>query len=93
MHVHLAASPAGIVRASVRRRSISADQVRRIHLFTDANGEQSVVVRSTVFRFVNLSREELADPSVSDGLRSLITVVRDRATVDDDVVPFLASVA
>jgi len=93
MLVHLDASPTGITRAAVRRRSISADAVRRIHVFTDANGEQSLVVRSTVFRFVNLTVEDLADPAVSSGVRSLISEVRDRARVDADVVPFLASVA
>lgn len=86
-------SPAGISRDAFVRQSIPAEQVRRVHLFIDANGDEGVVVRSALFRFVHVSRRELSDPALSTGLRSLIEQVRGQAKIDDDVEEFLAAAA
>jgi hypothetical protein len=86
-------SPDEIVRVGVIRQRVAAREVRRVHLYSDANGDEGVVVRSALFRFVHVSRRELTDPALSSGLRSLIERVRGQAKIDDDVDEFLASAA
>jgi hypothetical protein len=93
MRHDVAVSPGGISRVWIRRRTIPAEQVRRVHVYVDANGDQGLVVRSALWRFVHVSRTELADPELTAGVRSLIDHVRGRAVVDSDVDRFLASVA
>jgi hypothetical protein len=82
-----------IARIGVLRRSIPAVEVRRVHVFSDANGDDGIVVRSALFRFVHISRGELADPALTAQVRALVDRVRPQARVDDDVDHFLASVA
>jgi hypothetical protein len=90
-HSTIRVSPTGISRDAFVRQSIPAEEVRRVHLFIDANGDEGIVVRSALFRFVHMSRRELDDPSLSAGLRSLIERVRGQAKIDDDVEEFLAA--
>jgi hypothetical protein len=85
MHATLDVSPAGISRVATRRRDIPLEKVRRVHLFIDANGDDGIVVRSTLFRFVYVSRQELNDLEVRNGLRRLVEQVRSHARVDTDV--------
>lgn len=84
-------SPTGISREAFVRQSIPAGAVRRVHVFIDANGDEGVVVRSALFRFVHVSRRDLADPSLRHGLRQLVEQVRGQAKVDVDVDQFLAA--
>lgn len=93
MQAYVHASPSGISLTTLRRRDIAAEQVRRVHLYTDANGEQGIVVRNSLFRFVYIPSERLSDPSVVAGVRSLVDRVRGRATVDEQVDTLLRSVA
>lgn len=91
MHAVVDASPAGITRARRLRRSIPAHRVRRVHVFTDANGEQGIVVRRCWWCFVHISRDELAEPAVRAGVVSLLDEVRPHARVDAHVDEFLAA--
>jgi hypothetical protein len=93
MRHDLHVSPDEIVRTGLRRRSIPADDVRRVHVYIDANGDDSLVVRSALFRFVHISRDELTDPTLTADVRALIDCVRSRAQIDGEVDGFLASVA
>lgn len=86
-------SPAAIARIGVRRRSIAADDVRRVHTYVDANGDQGLVVRRSTWRFVHLTRDDLVDPSVRAGVLTLLEQVRGTARIDEQVDEFLASVA
>lgn len=72
-------------------RRIAADDVRRVHVFTDANGEQGIVVRRCFWCFVHVSRAELRDPQLRAQVRSLVDRVRSRAKVDPEVDHFLAA--
>lgn len=87
------ASPSGISLTTLRRRDIAAEQVRRVHLYIDANGDRGIVVRNSLFRYVYIPSERLSDPQVAAGVRSLVDRVRSRATVDHDVDALLRSVA
>ncbi len=91
MHATVDVSPAGISRVATRRRDIPLQAVRRVHVFIDANGDDGIVVRSTIFRFVYVSREHLADAKVRTGLRRLVEQVRSHAQVDADVHRLLAA--
>ncbi len=93
MQAYVHASPSGISLTTLRRRDIAADQVRRVHLYTDANGDQGIVVRNSLFRYVYIPSERLADPQVVAGVRSLVDRVRGRAQVDQQVDTLLRSVA
>jgi hypothetical protein len=86
-------SPDEIVREGLLRRRVATSEVRRVHLYSDANGEEGLVVRRALFRFVHVSRSELSDPAVSQRVRALVDAVRQQARVDDGVDHFLASVA
>jgi len=91
MHATVDVSPAGISRVATRRRDIPLEAVRRVHVFIDANGDDGIVVRSTLFRFVYVSREHLTDAQVLTGLRRLVDQVRSHAQVDADVHRLLAA--
>jgi hypothetical protein len=93
MQAYVHASPTGISLTTLRRRDIAAEQVRRVHLYTDANGEQGIVVRNSLFRFVYIPSDRLTDPQVVAGVRSLVDRVRGRAQVDQQVDTLLRSVA
>lgn len=93
MQAYVHASPSGISLTTLRRRDIAAEQVRRVHLYTDANGDQGIVVRNSMFRYVYIPSERLADPQVVAGVRSLVDRVRGRAQVDHQVDALLRSVA
>jgi hypothetical protein len=93
MRSSLDVSPHEIVRVGIVRRRVIAREVRRVHLYSDANGEEGLVVRSALFRFVHVSRSELSDPLVSQRVQALVDAVRSQARVDDGVDHFLASVA
>ncbi len=82
-----------IASRGVLGRRIPADQVRRVHLYVDANGDEGIVVRSALWRFVHVSRRDLADPALRDRVMSLVDHVRSRAQVDADVDQFLAVAA
>jgi hypothetical protein len=89
----LCVSAAGITRQWIRPRTIRAEDVRRVHVYIDFDGEPGVVVRSGLWRFVHLGRHELADPVVAAGIRSLVDRVRDRARVDPEVDSLMIDVA
>ncbi len=91
MHATVDVSPTGISRVATRRRVIPVEAVRRVHVFIDANGDDGIVVRSTLFRFVHVSREQLGDPGVRAGLRTLVDQVRTHARVDADVHHLLSN--
>lgn len=93
MQAYVHASPTGISLTTLRRRDIAAEQVRRVHLYTDPNGEQGIVVRNSLFRFVYIPSDHLSDPQVVAGVRSLVDRVRGRAQVDQQVDTLLRSVA
>lgn len=93
MQAYVHASPTGISLTTLRRRDIAAEQVRRVHLYTDANGDQGIVVRNSLFRYVYIPSERLSDPQVVAGVRLLVDRVRTRATIDHEVDTLLQSVA
>lgn len=93
MQAYVHASPTGISLTTLRRRDIAAEQVRRVHLYTDANGEQGIVVRNSTFRYVYIPSDRLGDPQVIAGVRSLVDRVRGCAQVDHQVDTLLRSVA
>jgi hypothetical protein len=93
MRHDVSVSTSGITRIRFRRRTLPASEIRRVHVYTDADGSPGLVLRSALFRYVFLSSEELHDPSLQAGVRSLVDQVRDHAHVDEDVDRFLASVA
>jgi hypothetical protein len=91
VHATVDVSSAGISRVATRRRDIPLAAVRRVHVFIDANGDDGIVVRSTVFRYVFVSRAQLADPNTRSGLRHLVDQVRSFAQVDAGVHHLLAA--
>lgn len=83
-------SAAGITRTSRRSRSMPAASIRRIYLYTDANGDDCLVARGSGLRLQFISRRELLEPAVRLGATALIDAVRADAQVDDDVPAYLA---
>ena len=62
MKVCFDVSPTGVTTRGLRLRCIEAADVRRVHLFTDANGDVGIVVRKSLWRFVHLPADALRDP-------------------------------
>ncbi len=93
MQVSFDISPAGVTARGLRVRRVEAPQVRRVHVFVDANGESGLVVRNSLWRFVHIPAAALRDPQLLDGARALLDAVRGTATVDPQVDSFLAAPA
>ena len=83
----------GISRASRRSRTLAAASIRRIYLYSDANGDECVVARGPGLRLQFVSRQELADPSIRQGVMALVEAVAGTADVDPSVTTYLASLA
>jgi hypothetical protein len=92
MQVRFDVSPTGITAHGVRERRVAAQDVRRVHLFVDANGDAGLVVRKSLWHFVYVPAEDLRDPALLGNVRSLLDRIRDAATVDPQVDEFLAGV-
>ena len=90
MPVRIDASPTGITARGLRVRHLDAPEVRRVHLFVDANGDRGIVLRQGLWRFVHVPAEALREPALLQGVRSLLQSIRDTATVDPQVDEFLA---
>ncbi|MFZ4720801.1 MAG: hypothetical protein ACOYMR_15350 [Ilumatobacteraceae bacterium] len=84
-------TPAGIAVHGRFGRRIAVQDVRRVHVYTDANGEQGIVVRRRLWSFVHVPKDDLRDPSIRAQVRSLVDDVRGRAKVDPEVDRFLAA--
>lgn len=84
-------TPAGIAVHGRFGRRIEAQDVRRVHVYTDANGEQGIVVRRCLWCFVHVPQDDLRDPRIKAQIRSLVDHVRNRAKVDPEVDRFLAA--
>jgi hypothetical protein len=87
----VAVDESGIERRWLRRRHIAAADVRRVHVYVDANGLDCLVVRGGHLRLVHLSPDELRDSGVRTGALALIDAVRQFARVEDDVEDYVAS--
>lgn len=85
MPVHIAASPTGITARGLRVRHLDGPEVRRVHVFVDANGDRGIVLRQGWWRFVHVPAEALHDPVLLHGVRALLHSIRDTATVDPQV--------
>jgi hypothetical protein len=83
-------TPTGVTARGLRVRHVDAADVRRVHVFVDANGESGLVVRHSLWRFVHIPSEALRDPTLLAGARALLDAVRGSATVDEQVDEFLA---
>jgi hypothetical protein len=90
MKVCFDVSPTGITTRGLRRRCIETHDIRRIHLFMDANGDQGLVIRKSLVRFVHLPALSLQHPALLDQVRTLVEQVRSTATIDAAVDEFLA---
>lgn len=93
MKVCFDVSPTGVTTRGLRLRCIEAADVRRVHLFTDANGEVGIVVRKSLWRFVHLPADALRDPALLTQVQGLLANVRHSATVDPQVDELLAAVS
>ncbi|CAB4362727.1 MAG: hypothetical protein F2681_02540 [Actinobacteria bacterium] len=83
----------GITRASRRSRTLAAASIRRIYLYTDANGDECLVARGPGLRLQFVSLRELADPAIRQGVMALVAAVAGTADVDAVVTTYLASLA
>jgi hypothetical protein len=81
-----------VTSARGRVRHLSASDVRQIHTFIDASGEQGVVVRRNLVQFVYIPDAVLSDRRVADGLRALIEATRSHARTDECLDGHLAQV-
>ena len=81
----------GITALGVRRRCIETAQVRRVHLFIDANGDAGIVVRKNLWHFVHLPAEALQADALRQQVKALVEQVRATARVDAAVDEFLAA--
>jgi hypothetical protein len=91
MQVRFDITPTGVTARGLRVRHVDAADVRRVHVFVDANGESGLVVRHSLWRFVHVPAEALRDPALLAGARALLDAVRGSATVDGQVEAFLAA--
>jgi hypothetical protein len=87
MRQRIEASSTGITATSARGRvrHIDAADVRQVHAFIDASGDQGLVVRKSLLRFVYVPLEALRDPAVAAGIRHLVDHVRAHARIDAHV--------
>ena len=91
MPVRIDASPAGITARGLRVRHLDAPDVRRVHLFVDANGDRGLVIRHGLWRFIHVPAEALRDPALLEGVQALLQSIRDTATIEPQVDELLTS--
>ena len=91
MRQRIEASSTGITATSARGRvrHIDAADVRQVHSFIDASGDQGLVVRKSLLRFVYVPLEALRDADVAAGIRHLVEHVRGHAHIDSHVEQYL----
>ena len=90
MRYTLTVDQTGIERHWFRRRAIAASDVRRVHMYVDANGLDCLVIRGARFRMLHVTPDELREPEVGRGVSALVSAVRNTAQVDDDVDRYLS---
>ena len=90
MPVRFDLSSTGATARGLRVRHVDAADVRRVHVFVDANGDTGLVVRQSMWRFVHIPSSALRDPELLAGARALLDAIRATATVDPQVDTFLA---
>jgi len=86
-------SAAGITRTCRRTRTMDAASIRRIYVYTDANGDDCLVARGTRLRLQFISRRELLDPTVRLGVTALLDAVAANAQIDATVPVYLDALA
>ena len=83
-------SAAGATARGLRVRRVDAADVRRVHVFVDANGDTGLVVRHNLWRFVHIPSSALRDPELLAGARALLDAIRGAATIDAPVEELIA---
>lgn len=72
---------------------MDAASIRRIYVYTDANGDDCLVARGTRLRLQFISRRELLDPTVRLGVTALLDAVAANAQIDATVPVYLDALA